>query len=175
VQYAQLRAFHAVAEHGGFSKAAQALSLTQPAVSDHVRRLEQDYGVKLFERGPRGVETTELRRTFNCGLGMTILVPAAQREAAAQRAARALAEHPVVYYAQVEPEVAEALRQPDGVAESLARLTGLAVERRAEGVLLADAGGRFTDIDGNRTPEGGSIVCSNGRLHDEVLTRLKTF
>ncbi|MGH3247962.1 MAG: DUF2398 family protein [Trebonia sp.] len=69
---------------------------------------------------------------------------AAQREAAAQRAARALAEHPVVYYAQVEPEVAEALRQ-QGVAENLARLTGLAVERRAEGVLLADAGGRFTD------------------------------
>src|SRR6201996_8892589 len=69
---------------------------------------------------------------------------AAQREAAAQRAARALAEHPVVYYAQVEPEVAEALRQADGVAENLARLTGLAVERRAEGVLLADAGGRFT-------------------------------
>jgi hypothetical protein len=51
----------------------------------------------------------------------------------------------VVYYAQVEPEVAEALRQPGGVAENLARLTGLAVERRAEGVLLADAGGRFTD------------------------------
>ena len=70
---------------------------------------------------------------------------AAQREAAAQRAARALVEHPVVYYAQVEPEVAEALRQPGGVAENLARLTGLAVERRAEGVLLADAGGRFTD------------------------------
>jgi uncharacterized protein (TIGR02678 family) len=68
----------------------------------------------------------------------------AQREAAAQRAARALVEHPVVYYAQVEPEVAEALRQT-GVAENLARLTGLAVERRAEGVLLADAGGRFTD------------------------------
>jgi uncharacterized protein (TIGR02678 family) len=68
----------------------------------------------------------------------------AQREAAAQRAARALLEHPVVYYAQVEPEVAEALRQ-NGVAENLARLTGLAVERRAEGVLLADAGGRFTD------------------------------
>jgi hypothetical protein len=40
--------------------------------------------------------------------------------------------------------VAEALRQ-HGVAENLARLTGLAVERRAEGVLLADAGGRFTD------------------------------
>jgi uncharacterized protein (TIGR02678 family) len=68
----------------------------------------------------------------------------AQREAAAQRAARALIEYPVVYYAQVEPEIAEALRQ-NGVAENLARLTGLAVERRAEGVMLADAGGRFTD------------------------------
>ncbi|WP_322051260.1 LysR substrate-binding domain-containing protein [Paraburkholderia bannensis] len=62
MQYAQLRAFHAVAEHGGFSRAAQALSLTQPAVSDHVRRLESDFGVKLFERAPRGVELTELGR-----------------------------------------------------------------------------------------------------------------
>jgi len=68
----------------------------------------------------------------------------AKREAAAQRAARALVEYPVVYYAQADPEIAEVLRQP-GVAESLARFTGLAVERRAEGVLLADAGGRFTD------------------------------
>ncbi|CAB3795602.1 HTH-type transcriptional activator CmpR [Paraburkholderia caffeinitolerans] len=62
MQYAQLRAFHAVAEHGGFSRAAQALSLTQPAISDHVRRLETDYGVKLFERAPRGVELTDLGR-----------------------------------------------------------------------------------------------------------------
>ncbi len=65
MQYAQLRAFHAVAEYGGFSKGAQALSLSQPAVSDHVRRLEQDFGVKLFERSARGVELTELgRRLF---------------------------------------------------------------------------------------------------------------
>jgi uncharacterized protein (TIGR02678 family) len=73
----------------------------------------------------------------------------AQREAASQRAARALIEYPVVYYALAEPEVAEALRQggvaENGVAENLARLTGLAAERRAEGVMLADAGGRFTD------------------------------
>src|SRR5437763_10406554 len=39
----------------------------------------------------------------------------AQREAAAQHAARALLEYPVVYYAQAEPEIAEALRQ-SGVA-----------------------------------------------------------
>lgn len=68
----------------------------------------------------------------------------AQRAAAEQRAARALIEYPVVYFSQVEPEIADALRLR-GVAENLARLTGLAVERRAEGVLLADSGGRFTD------------------------------
>ena len=68
----------------------------------------------------------------------------AQRAAAAQRAARALVEYPAVYFAQVDPEIADALRLP-GVAENLARLTGLAVERRAEGVMLADSGGRFTD------------------------------
>ncbi len=68
----------------------------------------------------------------------------AQRAAAEQRAARALLEYPVVYYAQVEPEIADALRLR-GVAENLARLTGTHVERRAEGVMLADSGGRFTD------------------------------
>jgi aminoethylphosphonate catabolism LysR family transcriptional regulator len=65
MQYAQLRAFHAVAEYGGFSKAAHALGLTQPAVSDHVRRLEQAYGVTLFNRSGRGVETTELGRRLS--------------------------------------------------------------------------------------------------------------
>jgi len=40
-------------------------------------------------------------------------------------------------------------------------------------VIVEEAGGRFTDIDGNRTPDGGSILCTNGRLHDEVLTRIK--
>jgi len=40
-------------------------------------------------------------------------------------------------------------------------------------VIVEEAGGRFTDIDGNRTPDGGSIVCTNGRLHDEVLTKIK--
>ncbi|MEV7969289.1 DUF2398 family protein [Sphaerisporangium sp. NPDC088356] len=65
-------------------------------------------------------------------------------EDAARRARRLLVEHPVVYFAQVDPEVAGFLRQPD-LAADLARLTGLAVECRAEGVMLADAGGRFTD------------------------------
>ncbi len=60
--YAPLRAFHAVALHGGFSKAAAALHLTQPAISDQVRRLEGDFGVSLFNRRPRAVELTPIGR-----------------------------------------------------------------------------------------------------------------
>ncbi len=39
-----------VAESGSFTKAAEALMLTQPAVSHHVRAIEEELGVKLFER-----------------------------------------------------------------------------------------------------------------------------
>jgi fructose-1,6-bisphosphatase/inositol monophosphatase family enzyme len=40
-------------------------------------------------------------------------------------------------------------------------------------VIVEEAGGRFTDIDGARTPDGGSVVCTNGLLHEEVLARVK--
>ncbi|MBI2718537.1 MAG: LysR family transcriptional regulator [Rhizobiales bacterium] len=62
MRHAQLLAFHAVATQGGFSRAAEKLSLTQPAVSDHVRKLEETYGVQLFNRAARGAELTALGR-----------------------------------------------------------------------------------------------------------------
>lgn len=39
-------------------------------------------------------------------------------------------------------------------------------------VVVEEAGGRFTDLSGVRGPGGGSVVCSNGLLHDEVLAGL---
>ena len=68
----------------------------------------------------------------------------AQREAAARRARRLLIEQPVLYYSRLDTETAAALRSAE-LAENLARLTGLVVERRAEGVMLVDPTGRFTD------------------------------
>lgn len=62
MSYAQFKAFHAVARHGGFSKAARQLSLTQPAISDHVRKLEEAHGLQLFVRSRRGIELTETGR-----------------------------------------------------------------------------------------------------------------
>lgn len=39
-------------------------------------------------------------------------------------------------------------------------------------VVVEEAGGRFTDLTGAARPDGGSVVCSNGLLHDEVLAGL---
>lgn len=58
MRYVQLRAFHQVAISGGFSRAAEELFLTQPAISDQVRKLEQEYDVLLFNRQRKQVTLT---------------------------------------------------------------------------------------------------------------------
>ena len=40
-------------------------------------------------------------------------------------------------------------------------------------VIVEEAGGRFTSLAGEARPDGGSVVCSNGLLHDEVLAALR--
>jgi len=54
----QLRAFHLVAQAGGFSLAARTGGLSQPTLSAQVRALEAGYGVGLFDRQGRGVRMT---------------------------------------------------------------------------------------------------------------------
>ncbi|MGO4852823.1 LysR substrate-binding domain-containing protein [Phaeovulum sp. W22_SRMD_FR3] len=58
MRYVQLRAFHYVATSGGFSRAAEALFLTQPAISDQVSKLEEEYDVLLFNRMRKQVVLT---------------------------------------------------------------------------------------------------------------------
>ena len=60
VSHAQLKAFHAVAVHGSFTRAAERLFLSQPAISDQVRKLEERFGVLLFHRNKRSVRLTDL-------------------------------------------------------------------------------------------------------------------
>ena len=48
-----------VAEHKNFTRAAEELSLTQPAVSHHIKELEQELGVPLFIRGKGGLKLTD--------------------------------------------------------------------------------------------------------------------
>lgn len=55
----KLRIFHAAAEAGSFTHAAESLHLSQSAISRQVSSLEQDIGVPLFQRHARGLVLTE--------------------------------------------------------------------------------------------------------------------
>jgi len=57
-----LRAFHAVASAGSYTRASQMLHVSQPTLSGQVKALEAHYGVRLFQRRGRGVELTDLGR-----------------------------------------------------------------------------------------------------------------
>jgi DNA-binding transcriptional LysR family regulator len=54
----QLRTFLTVAEEGHLTRAAEKLFTSQPAVSTHIRALEEELGVKLFERSAKGMTLT---------------------------------------------------------------------------------------------------------------------
>lgn len=58
MRHVQLRAFHHVALTGSFSGAAEALHVSQPAISDQVRKLEEEYDTLLFNRARRQVTLT---------------------------------------------------------------------------------------------------------------------
>lgn len=60
----QLEYFLATLERGSFSGAAEQLHLAQPSVSEQIRRLEGELGVKLFRRAGRGVVPTEAGLTL---------------------------------------------------------------------------------------------------------------
>ena len=59
----QLRIFYTVARQGGFSRAAKALEISQPAVSIQVQDLEKTLGVPLFHRRSKGLQLTEIGET----------------------------------------------------------------------------------------------------------------
>ena len=68
----QLRYFEALVQHGHFGRAADASSVSQPALSVQIKELEAELGVTLFERGPRQVRLTSFGQEF-AGRVSTIL------------------------------------------------------------------------------------------------------
>ena len=64
LKLSDLRLFQAVVQHGGMAKAAAQLNLSQPAVSKSIASLEQAIGVRLLDRGPKGVQPTVYGRTL---------------------------------------------------------------------------------------------------------------
>lgn len=60
----QLRYFIQIVEAGSLSRAAEILRIAQPSLSTHIRSLEQELGVQLLVRHPRGVTATEFGIIF---------------------------------------------------------------------------------------------------------------
>ena len=50
-----------IVETGNYTRAAQLLNLTQPAVSHHIRMLEEEYGIKIFNRNKKELLLTQQR------------------------------------------------------------------------------------------------------------------
>lgn len=60
----QLRYFEALTQHGHFGRAAEACSVTQPALSVQIKELEEALGVALFDRTGRQLRLTSFGETF---------------------------------------------------------------------------------------------------------------
>jgi DNA-binding transcriptional LysR family regulator len=64
LEFRQIRYALSVAKERSFTKAAQRLNISQSAVSEQVKMLEEEAGFPLFRRTPRGIDLTERGRTF---------------------------------------------------------------------------------------------------------------
>ena len=64
MDFGQVEAFAQVANTHSFSRAAEALQLTQPSITARIQTLERELGEELFERGSRGVRLTDAGSAF---------------------------------------------------------------------------------------------------------------
>lgn len=78
----QLRYFNALAETLNFHRAAERLHISQPPLTVAIRKLEEELGVALFERNPRGVRLTTA--------GLAAVTPAREALAAAEKVREAV-------------------------------------------------------------------------------------
>ena len=61
----------------------------------------------------------------------------------------------------------------EGAAEAMVEVGPLSWDLAAPLVIVEEAGGRLTDLEGRRTIHSGTVLATNGTLHDEVLGRLR--
>ncbi|WP_434765900.1 transcriptional regulator CynR [Pseudomonas triticicola] len=75
-----LRYLLAVADHGGFTRAAEALHVSQPTLSQQIRQLEETLGVSLFDRTSRTVKPTDAGAAYiECARRVLVELEAGQR------------------------------------------------------------------------------------------------
>jgi DNA-binding transcriptional LysR family regulator len=152
IELRRLRYVIAVAEEGHLTRAAERIGIQQPPLSRQIRELEDELGLALFHRLPRGMEITEAGRAF-VEEARTILALAERLPETARRAARGELGRIVIGYtssAAFNPFVTGVLRDfrraRPGVLMALE-------EDATSGLLSALAEGRL-DAAFIRTPGG---------------------
>jgi DNA-binding transcriptional LysR family regulator len=118
----QIEVFLAVAELGSFTRAAERLRMAQPALSQHVRDLERELGIRLFDRTTRRVELTDGGREFRSA-GAKII----EDLELAVRSAADLAERKRGRLSIAAPPLLAAVILPQAIAEFRARHPGIQV------------------------------------------------
>ena len=75
-----LRYLLAVADHGGFTRAAEALHVSQPTLSQQIRQREESLGVDLFDRTSRSVKPTDAGQAYiECARRVLVELEAGKR------------------------------------------------------------------------------------------------
>ena len=142
MNFRQFRYFVATAEELHVGRAAQRLGIAQPALSQHIRALEERLGVQLFLRANRRIALTEAGEAFWVE-ARAALHHADRAGHAAQRAARGETGNVVIGYVSsalaeqpfVRSLAAFRASHPDVSIEMLMRLAGTLVEGVQNGVL----------------------------------------
>src|SRR3989304_2189721 len=92
LNFHHLEVFYAVARHLNFSRAAEGLYISQPAVSKPLRGLEKALGVDLFRRNGRRVELTDAGRLVYDYAGHALVLTEGLRRALAVMPNRGIGE-----------------------------------------------------------------------------------
>lgn len=137
-----LRAMAAIARLGSISAAAQAVSITQPAITQGLARLEAQLGTTLFERQPKGMEPTTAAALLTPRVEQALAHIGSARVTMAQmRALLTLAEAGSYAVASAQTGLAQPTlhRALGDLGIALRRPL---VERRGKGIGFTDAGRR---------------------------------
>jgi uncharacterized protein (TIGR02678 family) len=137
---------------------------SDPERAEALYDIDRDVLVALFRPGRVLQHLRSIESLLDAPVGTS---ENARRRAAGQAARRAVVERSAVYYQEVAAEVANHLRNP-ALVEDLERLTGLRLERRAEGVALIDtAGWSEQRFPGTGAPAQAALLLA-GEIADRI-------
>lgn len=153
IELRRLRAFVTVVEEGNITRAAARLHIQQPPLTRLLQGLEEELGVKLLQRLPRGVRTTEAGSVL-CNEARALLTRAEKLTEAVHRAARGEQGHLAIGFtssAALHPFVPNLLRRYRDILPGITTL----LEEAGSGELMEALVDERLDVAFVRSPVSG--------------------